>query len=100
MTSPQLQDQTDAGRVPTYEVLPADCTPTGESLQPVIKFAKMYAPKLSAKQGMSIDRAFDATIRSLHLLQVCIAGVEITPKFQVVSRTTSLGNLVVFRYMW
>ena len=28
------------------------------------------------------------------------AGVQITPKFLVDSRTTYLGNLVVLRYMW
>ena len=28
------------------------------------------------------------------------AGVEITPKFLIVSRTTYLGNLVVLRHMW
>ena len=42
------------------------------TMHPVMEFARMYAPKLSERRGMPMDCAFDATIRSLHLLQVCI----------------------------
>ena len=49
----------------------ADTTPiSGHKLQPTVeKFVHFYAPKLSLMYGLPLEKAYEATVRSLQLLQ-------------------------------